>query len=435
MGDDEITDKVEKLTAAIDARREDLIALTQDLIRMPTINPPGDNYLEICEYLARRLRGQGFEIEMIRAHGAIADSDKYPRWNVVARREGKYPGECVHFNSHVDVVEVGRGWTFDPFGGELADGKIYGRGSCDMKGGLAASIIAVEAFLEVYPNFAGAIEISGTADEESGGHGGVAYLAENGFFSPERVQHVIIPEPLNKDRVCLGHRGVWWAEIETYGEIAHGSMPFLGDCAVRHMGNVVREMEDTLYPALALKRTDMPVVPEGAKQSTMNINSIHGGQAELPDDYTGLPSPCVPDSCRMVIDRRFLLEENIDDVQAEIGAVLETVKNRCPTFTYDIREMHRVLPTMTDKDAPVVTTVARAIKDVLGKEPEYVVSPGTYDQKHIDRIGKLKNCIAYGPGILDLAHKPDEYIGVQDMVDSAHVMGRSLLELLGMPET
>ena len=435
MGDDEITDKVEKLTAAIDARREDLIALTQDLIRMPTINPPGDNYLEICEYLARRLHGQGFEIEMIRAHGAIADSDKYPRWNVVARREGKYPGECVHFNSHVDVVEVGRGWTFDPFGGELADGKIYGRGSCDMKGGLAASIIAVEAFLEVYPNFAGAIEISGTADEESGGHGGVAYLAENGFFSPERVQHVIIPEPLNKDRVCLGHRGVWWAEIETYGEIAHGSMPFLGDCAVRHMGNVVREMEDTLYPALALKRTDMPVVPEGAKQSTMNINSIHGGQAELPDDYTGLPSPCVPDSCRMVIDRRFLLEENIDDVQAEIGAVLETVKNRCPTFTYDIREMHRVLPTMTDKDAPVVTTVARAIKDVLGKEPEYVVSPGTYDQKHIDRIGKLKNCIAYGPGILDLAHKPDEYIGVQDMVDSAHVMGRSLLELLGMPET
>ncbi|MEE9428403.1 MAG: acetylornithine deacetylase/succinyl-diaminopimelate desuccinylase family protein, partial [Paracoccaceae bacterium] len=277
MGDDEITDKVEKLTAAIDARREDLIALTQDLIRMPTINPPGDNYLEICEYLARRLHGQGFEIEMIRAHGAIADSDKYPRWNVVARREGKYPGECVHFNSHVDVVEVGRGWTFDPFGGELADGKIYGRGSCDMKGGLAASIIAVEAFLEVYPNFAGAIEISGTADEESGGHGGVAYLAENGFFSPERVQHVIIPEPLNKDRVCLGHRGVWWAEIETYGEIAHGSMPFLGDCAVRHMGNVVREMEDTLYPALALKRTDMPVVPEGAKQSTMNINSIHGG--------------------------------------------------------------------------------------------------------------------------------------------------------------
>ena len=85
---------------------------------------------------------------------------------------------------------------------------------------------------------------------------------------------------------------------------------------------------------------------------------------------------------------------------------------------------------MTDKNAPVVTSVSSAIEDVLGKPPEYVVSPGTYDQKHIDRIGKLKNCIAYGPGILDLAHQPDEYIAVQDMIDSAKVMGLALAELL-----
>ena len=85
---------------------------------------------------------------------------------------------------------------------------------------------------------------------------------------------------------------------------------------------------------------------------------------------------------------------------------------------------------MTDKEAPVVKTVARAIEKTMGKKAEYVVSPGTYDQKHIDRIGKLKNCIAYGPGILDLAHKPDEYVGVEDMLDSAKVMGRSLIELL-----
>ena len=85
---------------------------------------------------------------------------------------------------------------------------------------------------------------------------------------------------------------------------------------------------------------------------------------------------------------------------------------------------------MTDRDAPVVATVAAAIHDVMGKMPEYVASPGTYDQKHIDRIGKLKNCIAYGPGILELAHKPDEYIGVDDMIDSAKVMAHSLVSLL-----
>ncbi len=425
-----VSNVAEAIYIAIENRRDDLIALTQDLIRIPTLNPPGENYLQICEYLADRLKKSGFDAEFVRAEGALGDCDTYPRWNVVARREGNHAGECVHFNSHIDVVEVGRSWTFDPFGGELHDGKIYGRGACDMKGGLAASIIAVEAFLEVCQGFAGAIEISGTADEESGGFGGVAYLAEKGYFSPQRVQHVIIPEPLNKDRICLGHRGVWWAEIETFGEIAHGSMPFLGDCAVRHMGAVLEEMEDKLFPVLAQKRTEMPVVPDGAKQSTLNINSLHGGQAEPPEGFTGLPSPCVPDSCRMVIDRRFLLEENIDDVQKEIGTILDAVKSKRKNFDYDIREMHRVLPTMTETAAPIVQSISRAITNVLGVEPQYVVSPGTYDQKHIDRIGRLKNCIAYGPGILDLAHKPDEYVRVDDMIDSAKVMGSSLLEIL-----
>ena len=328
------------------------------------------------------------------------------------------------------MVEVGSGWTKDPFGGELSDGKIYGRGACDMKGGLATSIIAAEAFLAIYPDHPGAIEISGTADEESGGYGGVAYLAEKGYFDPARVQHVIIPEPLNKDRVCLGHRGGWWAEIETFGEIAHGSMPFLGDCAVRHMGAVLREFETSLYPAITARTTEMPVVPEGARSSTMNINSIHGGQNEQDADYTGLPAHCVPDSCRIVIDRRFLAEENVDDVRGEVRALLEELKADRDRFDYALREINVVLPSMTDRAAPVVQTVAAEIERVLGKPAEFVASPGTYDQKHIDRIGKLRNCIAYGPGILELAHKPDEYIGVDDMIDSAQVMAGALASIL-----
>jgi succinyl-diaminopimelate desuccinylase len=418
------------LSQAIAAKRDDLIALTQDLIRIPTLNPPGHDYLAICEYLDRRLKTHGFETQLIRAHGTPGDSTKYPRWNIIARREGTRAGECVHFNSHTDVVEEGQGWTFDPFGAELKDGKIYGRGACDMKGGLATSIIAAEAFIELHTDFAGAIEISGTADEESGGYGGVAYLAEHGHFNPARVQHVIIPEPLNKDRICLGHRGGWWAEIETKGEIAHGSMPFLGDCAVRHMGAVLSEFENKLFPAMALRTTDMPVVPEGARSSTMNINSIHGGAKEQDEDFDGLPSHCVPDSCRITIDRRFLAEEPLDDVRDEVTALLEGLRTTRPDFDYELTEINSVLPSMTDREAPVVRTVAKAIQDVMGKDPQYVASPGTYDQKHIDRIGKLKNCIAYGPGVLELAHKPDEWIGVDDMIDSACVMGAALETLL-----
>ncbi len=414
----------------IDDKRDDLIALTRDLIRIPTLNPPGENYRDICEFLAKRLEPRGFSCSLIRAQGAPGDSDRYPRWNIIARREGPKTGDCVHFNSHTDVVEVGHGWTRDPFGGALEGELIYGRGACDMKGGLASSIIAAEAFIEEHPDYAGAIEISGTADEESGGYGGVAYLAEQGFFDPARVQHVIIPEPLGHDRICLGHRGGWWAEIETKGEIAHGCMPFLGDCAVRHMGAVLDAFEDKLFPAMASRHTDMPVIPDGARQSTMNINSIHGGQPEQPADYTGLPAHCVPDSCRIVIDRRFLIEEGLEATQTEVIDLLEDLKSTRPGFDYDLREINRVIPSMTAKDAPVVTTVHEAIRDVLGQDPDYVASPGSYDQKHIDRIGKLKNCIAYGPGDLEMAHKPDEFIAVKDMLDSTRVMARSLQKLL-----
>jgi len=424
-------DRVAALGRRIAVKRDDLIALTQDLIRIPTLNPPGANYREICDYLARRLAGHGFVSQLIRAEGAPGDCDAAPRWNVVARREGRAGGDCVHFNSHVDVVAVGAGWTTDPFGGELRDGRIYGRGACDMKGGLAASIIAAEAFIDEYPDFFGAIEISGTADEETGGYGGVAYLAGRGYFDPARVQHVIIPEPFTADRVCLGHRGGWWAEIETFGQIAHGSMPFLGDCAVRHMGAVLAAFETTLYPALAARHTAMPVVPEGARASTMNINSIHGGQAENPPGSTALPAHCVPDSCRIVIDRRFLVEESLDGVRGEVRDLLEGLKRSRPKFSYALRELNSVLPAMTPESAPIAQTVAAAIRAVLGHDAQFVASPGSYDQKHIDRIGKLKNCIAYGPGILELAHQPDEYVGVDDMIASAEVMARSLVTLLG----
>ena len=422
--------KLQPLLSEIASRRDDLILLTQDLIRIPTLNPPGENYRDICEFLERRLTKHGFSTEMVRAYGTPGDSDKYPRWNLVARREGAGSGECVHFNSHIDVVEVGSGWTHDPFGSALVDGKIYGRGACDMKGGLAASIVAVEVFIDTNPDFQGAIEISATGDEESGGYGGVAYLAEKGYFDPKKVQHVIIPEPLNKDRVCLGHRGGWWAEIETFGEIAHGSMPFLGDCAVRHMGAVIDKFEAKLYPAMSARRTDMPVVPDGARSSTMNINSIHGGQAEQADDFTGLPAHCVPDSCRIVIDRRFLVEETLDDVRNEVKRLLDELKAERPKFEYDMRELNSVLPSMTDREAPIAVCVAKQIEIVMGKPAEFVASPGTYDQKHIDRIGTLKNCVAYGPGILELAHKPDEYVGVEDMMDSVQVMARCLADIL-----
>ncbi len=118
-------------------------------------------------------------------------------------------------------------------------------------------------------------------------------------------------------------------------------------------------------------------------------------------------------------------------MKAEFRAAVERARER-RDFGYEIRDMHEVLPTLTERDTPVAAALARGIERTLGRAPEFVVSPGTYDQKHVDRIGRLSNCVAYGPGMLDLAHQPDEYVVVEDMLDAATVMGLALADLLGV---
>ncbi len=417
------------LFARIEDRRDALIELTRELVQIPTVNPPGDAYEACARHLGDRLAGAGFETAYVRAQGAIGDSERFPRINLVARREGRRPGACVHFNGHIDVVAPGDGWSLNPFAGAVLGGRLYGRGACDMKGGIAAAVVALESILEAGIDFAGALELSATADEESGGYGGVAWLAQQGWFSRPRVDHVIIPEPLGVDRICIGHRGVWWAEIETLGRSGHGSMPFLGVCAVRHMAALLNRLERQLLPKLAGRQTAMPVVPREARQPTLNLAAVHAGPALGQAD---LPSPLVADRCRLLIDRRFLIEEQLADVKAEIVAILEQLRHDRPGFGYRIRDVMEVEPTLTPRDAPVVQAVAAAIERVLGRPPELVVSPGTYDQKHIHRIGGLDDCIAYGPGILALAHQPDEYVVIDDLVTAAKVMAAATLRLLGV---
>ena len=422
-------DIIARVFAEIDRRADDLVRLASDLIRFETINPPGRDYEPCAEFIGERLCRQGFAVEYVRGRGEPGDSHDFPRANVIARNEGAAPGPCVHFNGHIDVVEAGQGWTVDPFGGVVKDGRVYGRGACDMKGGIAASIIAVEAIIGAGVPFRGALEISGTADEESGGFGGVGYLAKRGYFSPPRVDHVIIPEPLNPDRVCLGHRGVWWAEVEMRGQIGHGAMPFLGVSAIRGMADFLARVERDLYPLLDARRTMMPCKPDGARASTLNYNSLHGGQPE-PED--GLPAPVVADSCRLVIDRRYLIEEPLADVKAEIVALLDAAKAGRKGLDYSLRELMTFEPVMTDPADPVVRALDHWIETLFDRPAEHIASPGTYDQKHIARFGNLRSCVAYGPGILDLAHQPDEWVGIDDMIRSAKVMAAAALTLTGI---
>ncbi|CAN0595449.1 unnamed protein product, partial [Laminaria digitata] len=144
----------------------------------------------------------------------------------------------------------------------------------------------------------------------------------------------------------------------------------------------------------------------------------------------GFPSALVADRCRIVLDRRYLIEEDEADVRAEVVELLEALKAERPDFDYVLKELWSVPPTMTDPEVPLVRALDRNIADVLGKPARHVASPGTYDQKHIRRIGNLEHCVAYGPGILELAHQPDEYIDIDDMVAAGQVMAGTALDLL-----
>jgi succinyl-diaminopimelate desuccinylase len=293
-----------------------------------------------------------------------------------------------------------------------------------MKAGIAAAVFAAEAIRRAGVDLNGSVEISGTVDEESGGFAGAAYLAERRRLAKDRIDYVIIPEPLNVDRICVGHRGVYWFEVTTRGRIAHGSMPFLGVSAIDHMGIVLDRMRRELLPELAARTTAVPVVPDAARHATININGLEGGQP-----VGGIQTPCVADVCRAVFDRRFLLEEGFDATKAEIEALLGRAAREVPSFDYQLRDLMVVHPVRTPDGSPLVASLARHVEQVLGRRATHVASPGTYDHKHVDRIGGIRDCVAYGPGILDLAHQPDEWCGVDDLLNATKVLALSILEL------
>jgi succinyl-diaminopimelate desuccinylase len=415
----------DRILAEVDRAADEIVQFTVDLVRIPTINPPGDEYESCARFLGDHLRQRQFDVEYVVADGRPEHTARHPRVNVVGSRRGG-GGPVVHLNGHIDVVPPGDGWTLDPFAGVVHDGRIFGRGVCDMKAGIAAAVYAAEAIARAGVTLPGTLEISGTVDEESGGFAGVAWLAELGRIAKTRTDYVIIPEPLNVDRISVGHRGVYWFELTLGGRMAHGSMPFLGVSAIDGMTEVLSAIRRELEPALAGRITSMPVVPESARHATINVNAIEGGQP-----IEGIQTPCVADRCRAVFDRRFLIEETFGRTKDEIDALVKRALSAVPGVEYELRDLMVVEPVLTPHDSPVVNAVERAIARVLDRQATLVASPGTYDHKHVARIAGIPHCVAYGPGQLELAHQPDEYCRVDDLVNATKVLALATLDLMG----
>jgi succinyl-diaminopimelate desuccinylase len=203
-------------------------------------------------------------------------------------------------------------------------------------------------------------------------------------------------------------------------------MPFLGVSAIDGMVRLMQSVHDDLLPELARRRTAVPVVPDGARSATLNVNGIIGGK---PVD--GIQTPCVADVCRAIFDRRFLFEEGFEFTKKEVEDLLERVQAREPEVRFALRDLMVVHPTRTPDDSPVIAALQSGIDRVLGRQARIVASPGTYDHKHVARIAGVPHCVAYGPGQLEQAHQPDEYTLVDDLVSSTKVLALALLQLTG----
>ncbi len=424
-----IAEQKNAILHSADTLLDEAVAFLQGLIRIPTVNPPGEAYPTCARYIGERLHKLGYAIEYVELTPTeVAElapyGDGLPRVNVIGRLHGSHLSPVLHFDGHMDVVPVGPGWSCDPFGGEIRDGRIFGRGASDMKGGIAAQIYAVEAIQRAGLQVQGTIEQSGVVDEESTGNrnAGMGLLVEQGYITPGRTDYVVITEPLNVNNICLGHRGAIWGEITTFGRQSHGSTPERGINAIEHMADFIAEAIRVLRPRLQQRLNSIPIVPASASAASLTFGTIHGG--------TNINS--VPESCTVTFNRRLVMSEQLEDARAELHELLERRVRAQPDFRYSYAERYATGPTWVSSETPLVQAFASAVQEVLGQAPGYVCSPGTDDQRFVVHNAGIEQCIIYGPGEITQSHVADESLAINDLLTSIKVMALAAARLLGV---
>jgi succinyl-diaminopimelate desuccinylase len=399
---------MEAILAAVDELQDELVALLQRLIRIPTVNPPGEAYEDFVADLRTVLDGYGYDTQVHHAPTELAPlGEGRPRPNLIGKLAGD--GPLVHLNGHYDVVPVGNDWTRDPFGGERHKSLIYGRGAADMKSGLAAQVIAVEALRKagLKPN----VHQSAVPDEETVGvrNAGMGWLVEQGLLEGDAV---IITEPFGPDGVGIGHKGAIWGEITILGKQAHGSAPQLGENAVETMARYLATLDRDLRPKLETRVTDYGVTPDN-QRSTLSFDTIRGGHA----------TNIVPDRCTVTFNRRLIPGEDLDEARRELLAPLEGVR-------HEYHELYSTRPTLVSEDEPVVQAAQRAVR-ALGLEPKILISAGSDDQRFVVHNAGITNSLVYGPGQTGLSHVADEYITVDDLILGTKGLALIIADLMG----
>jgi succinyl-diaminopimelate desuccinylase len=321
-----------------------------------------------------------------------------PRYILLARTGG---GERVlQFNGHYDVVSPGEGWTVtEPFKPKKVGNKIYGRGTTDMKGGVAAFVAAI-AYLAGRDDLGITVEAAIVPDEEIGGATGTGYLVN---VMGSRPDWVVIAEPSGLDNIWIGHKGLVWGYVKTYGRQVHGSTPWLGDNAFEKMVLIAKYFMDHYIPLLRNRRSRYEYDTEGGEYPTITM----GGRLIAPGNIN-----IVPGVSGFSIDRRLIVEEKADEVAREIEEFVEKASRELGVRA-EFEVLEKMDPALTKPDTLLVETLARVVEENVGVKPRRTVCVGGLDMRYYTYVGI--DTVTYGPGERDMPHKPDEYIVVDNL--------------------
>ncbi len=391
---------------------DELIALTRDLVRIPSVVRPGDptaTEAAVAAHVERWLRAEGFDVEV----HEVAPG----RPNVLASIGASGAGPTLLLEGHTDVVTEGdaREWSHPPFGGDLVDGRIYGRGSADMKSGLAAAMVAAAAIKRSGARLGGRLVVGALVDEE-GDMLGARHLCTTALG--RELSAAIICEP-EQNELCLEQRGVVWARVTVRGRMAHGAMPEAGINPITALGALLRE-------APALERRLRRLC---RRSPHLRPPTVTPTMAQAP--VQGVPqSNVIPSTAQATLDIRLTPGPDADAVAKEIDVACQRAMEACPGATVEWQPVNGYrMATRVERSEPLVRAMGRGVRQATGKPPRFGGVPGSTDGT-ILRMTLGIPIVTCGPGHRLIPHQVDEYVEVAELVDAARIYVASALNFL-----
>ena len=389
-------------------REEETAALLAELVAIPTENPPGRNYLACANLLAKRMREMGLKCERWEPGEQTENLGDRPVCLMASHGQGE---RVLYFHGHYDVVPAQSAEQFRPARKEHF---LFGRGSCDMKGGIIAMLYAILALKECGANLEGKIALTLVPNEETGGEGGSAWLARQGLLGRGGIG-MLLAEPTS-GVVWNANRGAISLRVRVRGKSAHVGLQHQGENAFERMHRVVEQLQ-VLKCEVEQRLTSQEIGAEQARNSILMLGGQSGGGANF---------NVVPEECWFTVDRRINPEEELDVEKARLITVLERCKREGVPLEWEILQEGR--SSACGEDNALGEALARGVRAVTGKAPRFEMCPGLLEIRFYASQGIP--AYAYGPGLLSVAHGPNEYVDLRRVVECAAIYALTAMDML-----